>query len=72
VYKEEATLLRQLGATKEVARNPTWPVLGPPQGVWADIWPLGESQVHEPVYKHSVDQQATGQRDGSPGVSASR
>jgi hypothetical protein len=29
-----------------------WPVLGPPQGIWTDIYPLGESQVHEPVYKH--------------------
>jgi len=28
-------------------------VLGPPQGVWADIWPVGEPRVHEPVYKHS-------------------
>jgi ankyrin repeat protein len=55
VYKEEAALLRELGATKEMARNPAWPVLGPPQGVWADIWPLGESRVHEPIYKHSSD-----------------
>jgi hypothetical protein len=29
-------------------------VLGPPQGVWADIWPLGESQVHEPIYKPTL------------------
>jgi ankyrin repeat protein len=54
VYKEEAALLRELGATKEMARSPVWPVLGPPQGVWADIWPLGESRVHEPIYKHST------------------
>jgi ankyrin repeat protein len=54
LYKEEATLLRELGATRLMDRSPVWPVLGPPQGVWADIPPLGESQVHEPVYKHST------------------
>jgi len=53
VYKEEATLLRELGATKLLHKDPVWPVLGPPQGVWADIWPVGEPRVHEPVYKHS-------------------
>jgi ankyrin repeat protein len=55
VYKEEAALLRELGATKLRDRSPVWPVLGPPQGVWTDIWPLGESQVHEPVYKPKTD-----------------
>ena len=54
LYKEEAQLLRDLGATKVMARSPVWPVLGPPQGVWEDIWPLGESTVHEPVYKPTV------------------
>jgi hypothetical protein len=54
VFKEEAALLRELGATKMMARSPEWPVLGPPQGVWADIWPLGESKVHEPVYKPTI------------------
>jgi uncharacterized protein len=54
-YEEEAALLRELGATVEVARSPVWPVLGPPQGVWADIWPLGESRVHEPIYTHSTE-----------------
>jgi len=54
VYKEEATLLRELGATKLMAQSPVWPVLGPPQGVWEDIWPLGESTVHAPVYKPSI------------------
>jgi ankyrin repeat protein len=54
VYKEEAQLLRDLGATRLLARSPVWPVLGPPQGVWTDIWPLGETAVHEPVYRHSV------------------
>jgi ankyrin repeat protein len=54
VYKEEAQLLRDLGATKLMDRTPVWPVLGPPQGVWTDIWPLGESTVHEPVYRHST------------------
>jgi uncharacterized protein len=53
LFKEEATLLRELGATRLMARSPVWPVLGPPQGVWDDIWPLGESTVHEPVYKAS-------------------
>ena len=52
-YDEEAALLRELGATRLMASNPIWPVLGPPQGVWADIYPLGESTVHEPIYKHS-------------------
>jgi ankyrin repeat protein len=54
IFKEEAALLRELGATKLMDRSPVWPVLGPPQGVWADIWPLGESRVHEPVYRHST------------------
>jgi ankyrin repeat protein len=54
IYKEEATLLRELGATKLMAKSPVWPVLGPPQGVWDDIWPLGESTVHDPVYKPSI------------------
>ena len=56
IYKEEAALLRELGATKQMAKSPSWPVLGPPQGVWPDIWPLGESQVHEPIYKHSTEE----------------
>jgi uncharacterized protein len=55
LYKEEAQLLRELGATKLMAKNPVWPVLGPPQGVWEDIWPLGESTVHEPVYRPTID-----------------
>ena len=54
LYKEEAQLLRELGATKLMAQSPVWPVLGPPQGVWDDIWPLGESTVHAPVYKPSI------------------
>jgi ankyrin repeat protein len=54
VYAEEAALLRELGATRMMDRSPVWPVLGPPQGVWADIWPLGESRAHEPIYKHSA------------------
>jgi ankyrin repeat protein len=54
LFTEEATILRQLGATKVMARSPVWPVLGPPQGVWDDIWPLGETTVHDPVYKHST------------------
>jgi ankyrin repeat protein len=54
LFKDEATLLRELGATKLMTRSPVWPVLGPPQGVWDDIWPLGESTVHAPVYKPST------------------
>jgi ankyrin repeat protein len=54
VFKEEAQLLRELGATRLMARSPAWPVLGPPQGIWADIYPLGESRVHEPIYKPST------------------
>jgi ankyrin repeat protein len=52
LFKDEAALLRELGATKLLERAPVWPVLGPPQGIWTDIWPLGESAVHAPVYKH--------------------
>jgi ankyrin repeat protein len=55
LYKEEAALLRELGATTLMAKSPVWPVLGPPQGVWADIPPLGEPTVHEPVYKPTID-----------------
>jgi ankyrin repeat protein len=54
-YNDVATLLRELGATVEVAKNPVWPVLGPPQGIDADIWPVGEAQVHEPFYTHEKD-----------------
>jgi hypothetical protein len=55
VYKDVAALLRDLGATEELARSPMWPVLGPPQGIEVDIWPLGESVVHDPIYTHSRD-----------------
>jgi ankyrin repeat protein len=55
LYKEESTLLQELGATKLLAKSPTWPVLGPPQGVWPDIPPLGEPFVHEPVYQRGPD-----------------
>jgi hypothetical protein len=55
IYKEEEALLRELGANTLMDRSPVWPVLGPPQGVWADIFPLGESQVHEPIYKPKTD-----------------
>jgi uncharacterized protein len=55
LYKEEEALLRELGATTLMAKSPAWPVLGPPQGVWADIPPLGEPVVHDPVYKPQTD-----------------
>ncbi len=55
LYEEEAALLSELGATEQMDQGPVWPVLGPPQGVWADIWPLGESRVHAPIYTHSID-----------------
>jgi ankyrin repeat protein len=53
LYAEEAALLRELGATVLLAKDPMWPVLGPPQGMWADIWPLGEPVVHSPIYQHA-------------------
>jgi uncharacterized protein len=53
LFKDEAALLRELGATVLLRKDPLWPVLGPPQGVWVDIWPVGEPVVHEPVYKHA-------------------
>ncbi|HUQ51576.1 MAG TPA: ankyrin repeat domain-containing protein, partial [Gammaproteobacteria bacterium] len=52
LYKDEAALLRELGATVMMPKDPVWPVLGPPQGMWPDIWPLGEPVVHPPVYRH--------------------
>ena len=55
IYKDEAALLKELGATRLLTKNPSWPVLGPPQGIWEDIWPLGESRVYAPVYKHDAD-----------------
>jgi ankyrin repeat protein len=54
IFKEEAALLRELGATALMPKDPVWPVLGPPQGLWVDIPPLGESVTHEPVYRHDV------------------
>jgi ankyrin repeat protein len=54
LFKDEAALLRELGATVLMPRDPKWPVLGPPQGLWPDIWPLGEPVVHEPVYTHET------------------
>jgi ankyrin repeat protein len=54
LFEEEAQLLRELGGTVLMARAPEWPVLGPPQGMWPDIWPLGEPVVHEPIYKHKA------------------
>jgi uncharacterized protein len=53
LYKEEAALLRQLGATVEVKGKVDWPVLGPPQHVDEDIWPVGEPVVHDPIYTHA-------------------
>jgi len=52
-YEEEAALLRKLGATVMMPKDPFWPVLGPPQGLWTDIPPIGEPVVHDPVYKHT-------------------
>jgi ankyrin repeat protein len=53
LYKEEMALLRQLGATVELKKNPDWPVLGPPQGIDLDLWPIGEPAVHDPVYTYN-------------------
>jgi ankyrin repeat protein len=55
VYKDVAELLRTLGANIEFKRGPEWPVLGPPQGIETDIWPVGEPAVHEPIYTHSTN-----------------
>jgi len=55
VFKDEAALLKELGASKLLVKSPSWPVLGPPQGIWEDIWPLGESRVHPPVYHRDAD-----------------
>lgn len=55
-YEEEEAILREFGATSELDQEPLWPVLGPPQGVWADIWPLGEPRVYEPIYTHAANQ----------------
>ncbi len=52
LFKEEAALLRELGATVMMAKDPVWPVLGPPQGMWPDIWPVGEPVEHAPIYRH--------------------
>jgi ankyrin repeat protein len=54
LYKDEAELLRELGATVMMPKNPLWPVLGPPQGMWPDIWPIGEPVVHPPIYRHDT------------------
>jgi ankyrin repeat protein len=53
IYKDVADLLRGLGATAEVKKGVDWPVLGPPQGIEEDIWPVGEPVVHEPIYQHA-------------------
>jgi ankyrin repeat protein len=52
LYEEEEALLREFGATRELAEEPLWPVLGPPQGIWADIWPIGEPRTYQPIYTH--------------------
>jgi uncharacterized protein len=52
VYKEEAALLQELGATEMLARTPDWPILGPPQGIEEDIWPIGDSRAYPPFYTH--------------------
>jgi ankyrin repeat protein len=54
LYEAEAALLRELGATIEMPSDPVWPVLGPPQGVWPDIFPIGEPRVHAPIYTHTT------------------
>jgi ankyrin repeat protein len=52
VYAAEATLLRELGGTEMLAKNPDWPILGPPQGIEEDIWPLGDSRAYPPFFTH--------------------
>jgi ankyrin repeat protein len=53
LYNDVAAVLRDLGATVEVKGPVDWPVLGPPQGIEADIWPVGETAVHAPFYTHA-------------------
>jgi ankyrin repeat protein len=53
LYNDVAALLRELGGTVEFKGTPNWPVLGPPQGIEEDIWPVGESAVHAPFYTHA-------------------
>jgi ankyrin repeat protein len=60
VYEEEAAILRELGATEMMAKEPVWPVLGPPQGMWPDIWPVGEPVEHAPIYTHEAAQSGGG------------
>ena len=69
-YKEEATLLRELGATRLMDKSPVWPVLGPPQGVWADIPP----QVNLAFMSRSTNLRPTDRvlKDGSTPTSNSR
>jgi ankyrin repeat protein len=64
VYEEEAAILRELGATVMMAKEPVWPVLGPPQGMWPDIWPVGEPAVHPPIYTHEAAQASGGALSG--------
>jgi ankyrin repeat protein len=52
LYKDVADLLRGLGATAELKQSPEWPVLGPPQGIEVDLWPIGEPVVHDPIYTY--------------------
>ena len=52
VYAAEATLLRELGATEMLSKNPDWPILGPPQGIEEDIWPLGDSRSYPLFFTH--------------------
>ena len=47
--------MRELRATKLLEKNPVWPVLGLPQGVWADIWLVGEPVVHASINKRGTD-----------------
>jgi hypothetical protein len=51
-FEDEAALLRELGAKVMMPKDPVWPVLGPPQGMWPDIWPVGEPVEHAPIYRH--------------------
>jgi ankyrin repeat protein len=53
VYRDEAALLQELGATEMLAKTPNWPILGPPQGIEHDIWPVGDSRAYPPFYTHA-------------------
>ena len=54
LYKDEATLLREPGATKLLEKSPVSPVLGPAGRVGGHL-AGGRAVVHAPIYKRATD-----------------